>query len=85
MNVHIFSVSRLISYELDPSSYILDKFRDPAGYLMAVFAVYFLIIEYLKMRFVDNRTKSDVSIYLMITFHLLNLITFILNFTEGIK
>ena len=57
----------------------------PAGVLMVLFALYFLIIEFLKMRFVEYRTKSDVSIYLMISFHLLNLTTFALNFVEGKK
>ena len=85
MNEHIFSLSRVMQYEQDPTSYIFDYFREPAGYLMVVFAIYFLIIEYLKMKFVNYRTRSDVSIYLMITFHFLNLITFILNRTEGKK
>ena len=49
---------------------------------MVLFAVYFLIIEFLKMKFVEYRTKSDVSIYLMIFFHLLNLITYILDIVE---
>lgn len=52
---------------------------------MVLFALYFLILEFLKMRFVEYRTKSDVSIYLMITFHILNLTTFMLNFVEGKK
>jgi hypothetical protein len=54
----------------------------PAGYLMLFFAIYFLIIEYLKMKFVEYRTSSDVSIYLMITFHFLNIITFLLDKVE---
>jgi hypothetical protein len=49
---------------------------------MVFFALYFLVIEYLKMRFVEYKTKSDISIYLMISFHLLNLITYILNIEE---
>lgn len=52
---------------------------------MVLFAVYYLVIEYLKMRFVEYRTKSDISIYLMILFHLLNITTFALNFVEGKK
>ncbi len=50
--------------------------------IMVLFALYFLILEFLKMKFVDYRTKSDVSIFLMIIFHFLNLITFTLNFVE---
>jgi hypothetical protein len=49
---------------------------------MVFFALYFLIIEFLKMKFVEYRTSSDVSIYLMIIFHFLNLITFVLNYAE---
>ena len=82
MNEHIFSLSRLMQYEQDPSAYILDNIRLPAGVLMVLFAVYFLVIEFLKMRFVEYRTKSDVSIYLMIFFHFLNLITYILDIVE---
>jgi hypothetical protein len=52
---------------------------------MVAFALYFLILEFLKMRFVNYRTSSDISIYLMIFFHLLNLATFTLNYTEGNK
>jgi hypothetical protein len=37
------------------------------------------------MRFVNYRTSSDISIYLMISFHLLNLTTFALNYVEGKK
>jgi hypothetical protein len=54
----------------------------PAGYIMVFFALYFLILEYLKMKFVEYRTSSDVSIYLMIIFHFLNLITFVLDKVE---
>jgi hypothetical protein len=49
---------------------------------MIALALYFLILEFLKMRFVNYRTSSDISIYLMIFFHLLNLTTFALNKAE---
>ncbi len=52
---------------------------------MVALALYFLILEFLKMRFVNYRTSYDVSIYLMVLFHLLNLTTFAVNFVEGKK
>jgi hypothetical protein len=57
----------------------------PAGWVMVALALYFLILEFLKMRFVNYRTSYDVSIYLMVLFHLLNLTTFAVNFVEGKK
>ena len=85
MNEHIFSLSRLMKFEQDPSAFYIESIRFPAGCIMVAFAFYFLILEFLKMRFVSYRTSSDVSIYLMVLFHLLNLTTYALNFVEGSK
>jgi hypothetical protein len=49
---------------------------------MIALALYFLILEFLKMSFVKYRTSSDISIYPMIFFHFLNLTTFALNKAE---
>ena len=68
-------------YEAEPSIDPFEIYRLPFGVIMVILAIYFLILEYLKMRFVNYRTKGDLSIYLMIIFHLMNLATFTLNFS----
>jgi hypothetical protein len=50
---------------------------------MCLFALYFLILEFLKMKAVEYRTKNDYSIYLMVVFHLINMVTYLLNLIES--
>jgi hypothetical protein len=50
---------------------------------MCLFALYFLALEFLKMKAVEYRTKNDYSIYLMVVFHLINIGTFLLNLIES--
>lgn len=83
MNEHIFSLERLMEYETNPGSNYLNRIRMPAGIIMVILGVYFLLLEFLKMKFVNFRTATDYSVYLMVLFHVLILTTFALNFLEG--
>ena len=85
MNEHIFSLERLMEYETNPDSNYLNHIRMPAGIIMVILGVYFLLLEFLKMKFVNFRTATDYSVYLMVLFHVLILTTFALNFVEGKK